>query len=124
MDNKTKKEKVGHNPNHIPTEERTLNIIFSSIMFLYGTFGVIIDDVYIPGKRSPGTHFHGEPAWIIYGAFLCAVANMMSVVIDHYDQRSNENNYKLFARVTQIAGWTLFVLALVLDFFVFKKGTR
>jgi hypothetical protein len=52
MDNKTEKEKVGHNPNHIPSGERTMNIIFSSIMFLYGTFGIIIDDFYIPGKRD------------------------------------------------------------------------
>jgi O-antigen/teichoic acid export membrane protein len=124
MNKKTeKRNNKGHNPNHIPSGERTMNIIFSSIMFLYGTFGIIIDDLYIPGKRSPGAHFHGETAWILYGAFLCAIANMMSVVVDHYDQRNNETNYKLFARVTQIAGWTLFVFALVLDIFVFHKVT-
>jgi hypothetical protein len=115
---------MGHNPNHIPSEERIMNIIFSSIMFLYATFGVIIDDLHIPGKRRPGFHFHGVPAWIMYGAFLCAVANMMSVIVDHYDKRDNETNYKLFARVTQIAGWALFVLALILDIFVFHNGTR
>lgn len=120
----TEKSNMGHNPNHIPSGERTTNIILSGILFLYGTFGVIIDDLYIPGKRRSGTHFHGEPAWILYGAFLCAVANMMSVVVDHYDKRNNETNYKLFARVTQIAGWTLFVLALVLDLFVLHKGTK
>jgi hypothetical protein len=119
-----KEGNAGHNPNHIPPGERTVNIIASGILFLYGTFGVIIDDLYIPGKRRPGTHFHGEPAWILYAAFLCAVANMMSVVIDHYDKRNNETNYKLFARVTQTLGWTLFILALLLDLFVFHKGTR
>jgi hypothetical protein len=126
MEKKTETDEnsVGHNPNHIPSGERTMNIIFSSILFLYGTFGVIIDDLYIPGNKRPGTHFHGEPAWILYGAFLCAVANMMSVVVDHYDKRNNETNYKLFARVTQIAGWTLFVLAFVLDLFVFHKRTK
>lgn len=126
MDNKAEKESnnIGHNPNHIPSGERTVSIIFSSLLFLYGTFGVIIDDLYIPGKRRPGVHFHGEPAWIMYGAFLCAVANMISVVVDHYDQRNNENNYKLFARVTQIAGSTLFFLALLLDALVFHKVTR
>lgn len=126
MDNNTKTDKnnKGHNPNHIPLSEITINIILSTIMFLYGTFGIIIDDFYIPGKRRPGIHFHGEPAWIMYGAFLFAVANMMSVVVDHYDQRNNETNYKLFARVTQIAGWILFALALILDLFVFHKWTR
>jgi hypothetical protein len=118
------KTKKGYNPNHIPHGERRANIILSSVMLLYGTFGIIIDDLYIPGKRRPGIHFHGEPAWILYLAFLCGVANLMSVVVDHYDKRNNEINYKLFARVTQIAGWTLFGLALALDIFVFHKSTR
>jgi hypothetical protein len=115
---------MGYNPNQIPLGERIIYIILSSIMLVYGTFGVIIGDLYIPGKRRPGFHFHGVPAWIMYGAFLCAVANMMSVVVDHYDKRNNETNYKLFARVTQIAGWALFALALILDIFVFHNGTR
>lgn len=115
-------EKEGHNPNHIPPFERGMSIVFSSIMFLYGTFGVINDDLYLPGKRGPGVHLHGEGMWIMYGAFLCAIANMMSLVVDHYDKRDNETNYKLFARVTRILGWTLFGLALVLDLFVFHKG--
>ena len=126
MDDNTQNEKNsrGHNPNHIPAEDRLLSIIFSTFMFLYGTIGLINDDIYIPGKRRPGTHFHGEPAWILYGAFICAVANMMSVVVDHYDKRNNETNYKLFSKATRVAGWTLFILALVLDLFVFKKGTE
>jgi cell division protein FtsX len=60
----------------------------------------------------------------LYGAFLCAAVNMMYVVVDHYDKRKNETNYKLFARVTQIVGWALFALALILDIFVFQNGTR
>lgn len=59
----------------------------------------------------------------MYAAFLCAVANLLAVVIDHYDERPNERHYRTFARVTQILGWCLFGLALVLDLFVFRKGT-
>ncbi|GBG14975.1 uncharacterized protein NMK_2576 [Novimethylophilus kurashikiensis] len=80
--------------------------------------------MYIPGKRTPGTHFHGEPAWLLYAAMICASLNMLSVVVDHYDIRNNEINYKRFAKVTQFLGWGLFILALVLDLFVFHKGTR
>lgn len=117
MSNETENNKNNndYNPNHIPSEERTMNIIYSSIMFLYGTFGIIIDDIYLPSKRRPGTHFHGEAAWILYAAILCAIANMLSVVVDHYDQRNNETNYKLFARITQIAGWILFIVALIMN---------
>lgn len=67
---------------------------------------------------------HGEPMWIMLGAFACAVANLLSIVIDHYDRRNNEINYRRFAKVTRILGWVLFGLAIVLDIFVFKRSTR
>lgn len=126
MKNKTKThiKRARYNPNHIPAVERIINVILSVILFTYGTIGVVEDDIYMPGKRNPGTHFHGVPALILYGAFLFAVANLMAVVVDHYDRRNNEKNYKLLARITQIAGWTLFALALLLDVFVFEKGTQ
>lgn len=117
------KTKLGQNPNHISIGDRVVNIILSIIIFAYGTHGVLTDDFYIIGRHR-GTHFHGEPTWILYGAFLCAVANLMSVVADHYDKRDNVKNYKLFARLTQIASWTLFILALLLEVFVFDKSTK
>ncbi|WP_370848775.1 hypothetical protein [Novimethylophilus kurashikiensis] len=111
-------------PNKIDPSTRTWNIFLSTCLLLYGTVGVYVDDIYIPGKRTPGTHFHGEPAWLLYAAMICASLNMLSVVVDHYDIRNNEINYKRFAKVTQFLGWGLFILALVLDLFVFHKGTR
>ncbi len=112
-----------HIPNHIPRGTRIRNLIFSSVLLIYGALGVYIDDLYIPGKRSRGIHLHGEPAWIMYAAFVCAAANLLAVVIDHYDTRPNERNYRTFALVTQIAGWSLFGLAIVFDLFVFRKAT-
>ena len=115
--------KAGQNPNHIPLGERVVNILLSVLIFAYGTYGVLTDDLYIPGKHR-GTHYHGEPSWILYGAFLCATANLMSVVVDHYDKRNNVKNYKLFARITQIIAWTLFILALLLEALVYDKATK
>ncbi len=43
---------------------------------------------------------------------------MSSVVVDHYDERDNELNYKLFARWTFILGWVLLVLAFVVHIFI------
>lgn len=119
-----RKSKAGQNPNHIPFEERVINIILSAIIFVYAAHGVLTDDFYIPGRSAGGTHYHGEPTWILFVAVLCAVANLMSVIVDHYDKRDNVKNYKLFARLAQFAGWTLFVLALVLEAFVFDKSTK
>ena len=52
----------------------------------------------------------------MYGALLCLVANLMAVVVDHYDTRQNEARYKTFESLVGISGWTLFVLALILSF--------
>lgn len=113
-----------HVPNHIPANERISNVLLSLILLGYCTFGALHDDIYIPGKRSSGIHMHGVPMWIIYAAMLAAVTNMLSVVVDHYDVRANELNYKRIARFTQILGWVLFGAAFVLDLFYYKAGTR
>lgn len=92
------------------------NTVLSAILLAYGMYGLSVDDLYLPGKRGPGIHLHGFPAWVMFAAMFCACANMISVVIDHYDVRNNETNYRSFARATQIVGWILFVLSLVLSF--------
>lgn len=103
-----------YTPNHIPAEERLKNIVFSILLFVYGTYGVWVNDLYIPGKRTRGLHLHDVPAWIMYGAIVCACLVMLSVVIDHYDKRNNETNYKLFADVFRFFGWLFFVVSLVM----------
>ena len=108
-----------YTPNRIPSGERMVNTVFSAALLLYGAFGLAIDDLYIPGKRGHGVHLHGSPAWIMYCAFIFASLNLMSVVIDHYDTRDNEINYKVFARVTQVLGWILFFAALALDLYLY-----
>jgi hypothetical protein len=111
-----------HTPNHIPASERALHVLFSLLLFAYGSYGLWVDDLYIPGKRSRGIHLHDVPAWVMYGAMICACAVMLSVVIDHYDKRNNETNYRLFANVAKYCGWALFVLSLVLAIFFDKHA--
>jgi hypothetical protein len=113
-----------YTPNHISTKERTQCILFSVGLLIYGTIGVVRDDLYIPGKRSRGMHFHGIPCWIMYFAFLFAAANLISVVVDHYDSRNNETNYKKFANLTRRIGWVLFITAIIADLLVFCQATR
>jgi len=119
-----------HNPNHIPPNERKWNIILSIILLLIGGAAILADDLYIPHfKRwgcypchSRGVHFHGTTLWFFFGAVICASANMLSVVIDHYDKRNNEINYKRFARVTEALGWALLWAAVLLEAIVFQKA--
>ena len=53
----------------------------------------------------------------MYGAMICAALVLMSVVVDHYDRRNNEGQYRTFARIFQILGWTLFATALMVKLF-------
>jgi len=39
---------------------------------------------------------------------------MLSVVVDHYDKRNNETNYKRFADAFRVLGWCFFALSLIL----------
>jgi TRAP-type C4-dicarboxylate transport system permease small subunit len=105
---------TNYTPNHIPANERMQNIAFSILLAAYGAYGVWVNDLYIPGKRSKGIHLHDVPAWIMYAAFICACLVMLSVVVDHYDKRNNETNYKLFANVFKYLGWGFFVLSLIM----------
>jgi hypothetical protein len=105
---------ISYTPNHIPANERMQNAAFSILLFAYGTYGVWVNDLYIPGKRSRGVHLHDVPAWIMYGAIVCACLVMLSVVVDHYDKRNNETNYKRFADTFRLLGWGFFVLSLVM----------
>lgn len=103
-----------YTPNHIPANERMQNTAFSILLFVYGSYGVWVNDLYIPGKRSRGIHLHDVPAWIMYGAIICACLVMLSVVVDHYDKRNNETNYKSFADFFRFLGWGFFWLSLIM----------
>jgi hypothetical protein len=107
-----------HQPNKIPWQTRIYYLIASPILLLYGTFGLIHDDIYIPGKRSRGIHFHGYAAVIVFIVFLFAISNMLSVIIDHFDKRDNEINYRYFAKITSRIALALFVIAVVVQIMI------
>lgn len=100
-------------PNQIPRNERIWNMAFAVCLFAYGTYGVWVDDLYLPGRHGPGLHLHHTPAWVMYAAMLCACAVFVSVVVDHYDRRDNERYYQKFASIARNMGWTLFALSLL-----------
>jgi hypothetical protein len=104
-------------PNQIPTGERASHMVLSLLLFAYGSYGVWVNDLYVPGRRSRGVHLHDVPAWIMYGAVICACLVMLSVVLDHYDRRNNERHYRLFAATGEGVGWTLFLVSLLWGIF-------
>ncbi|MNQ50928.1 hypothetical protein D3C85_648880 [compost metagenome] len=100
-------------PNTVPFKVRLWNVTLSVVLLAYGTFGVVTDHFVVPGKRG-SIVLYGYPAWIMYGALLCLVANLAAAVIDHYDTRNNEGRYTRFEAISRKTGWVLFFLALTL----------
>ena len=111
------KSKDVHIPNIISRNERVWNIIISAVLLIYGGYGIYINDLYIPGKKG-GIHLHNEPTLIMYGAFICGVFAMLSVVIDHYDKRNNERKYEILAKIFKYLAWGLFVIAIAHQLFI------
>ena len=101
-------------PNHIPAKSRWLHSIFALGILAYGAWGVWVDDLFLPGRRGPGIHLHGTPAWVMFGAMACASALMVLVVVDHYDRRNNERDYKRAGEWLGLVMGALFFLALAL----------
>lgn len=102
-----------YTPNHMPANKRMRYIAFLIFLAIYGAYGVLVNDLYIPRKRSKGFHLHDVPALIMYATFICACLAMLSVVADHYDKRNNETNYKMFANVFKCLGWDFFGLSAI-----------
>ena len=103
-------------PNQIPPDELITHVMLSLVLFCYGGYGVWVNDLYVPGKRG-GVHLHDRPAWVMYGAMICACLVLLSVVLDHYDRRNNERRYRAFAEVGGYVGWSLFGLSLAWSIF-------
>ncbi len=107
-------EPAAYTPNHIPFGTRVFYLLVGLALLAYGSYGLWIDDIFLPAKRGPGTHMHGPAAVAMAAAMALAAVNMLSVIVDHFDQRNNETNYRLFGKVTHRLALCLLVLAFLL----------
>ncbi len=56
-------EPAAYTPNHIPFGTRVFYLLVGLALLAYGSYGLWIDDIFLPAKRGPGTHMHGPPPW-------------------------------------------------------------
>jgi hypothetical protein len=115
-------ETTSYTPNHIPLSHRWGYGLLGAAVMAYGSYGLWVDEIFLPGKRGRGMHFHGIDAWLLYGAILCLAANCLAVIVDHFDTRNNETNYRRFAKVTALLGYGLFGLAILHRIVVALQG--
>lgn len=103
---------TAYQPNHIPAKARWLHLVFAIGILAYGAWGVWVDDLYVPGRRGPGIHLQGTAAWLMFGAMAGASSLMALVVVDHYDRRNNERDYKTWSERLAVVMGALFVLSM------------
>jgi len=107
-------EEGNYIPNSISIGNRLFSIAFSFALLIYGAHGVYSNDLYAPGKRD-GIHFSGSATWLVLASIICLCVSLISIVIDHYDKRDNENQYYEFGKSIRLLGTSLFVFGIVLN---------
>jgi hypothetical protein len=85
------------------------------ILVFWGSWGVWVDDLMMPAKRST-LHLHGVSAWLMYTSWLLAALSFVAIIVDHFDKRNNEKNYKRIGQSAVLGAWMLFFGALTVSF--------
>ena len=104
-----------HTPNHISLDKRAAYLMISSLIIAYAVASLIRDDFYIwlPSRRGQALseNLRGSAAWLAAAAAFAAASNLLAVVVDHYDKRNNETNYRAYAKWSLGLAAALLVLA-------------
>jgi hypothetical protein len=104
-------------------KKRILEVSASAFLIAYGTYGVVADDFVLPARGGGTVTLYGYPAWIMYAALLCLVGNLL---VDAFGVSVRPNKESLYGKAKArmaIAGWVLFVLALVLGLVKHSRDT-
>ena len=106
--------------NYFAVKRRLGAALIALLMMAYGVFGIYRNDLPLPlGRRNSLTiHLHDGSAWLMFLALLCAAANFLTLLADHYDTRNNEARYRRFEKHTQHLGWGLFACAILLHLLI------
>jgi len=68
---------------------RRLVVLAALSLVIYGFHGLLVDDIYIPGKRSPGHHYRGAPAFVALPMIISFASVLITVAFARYDPRQN-----------------------------------
>lgn len=68
---------------------RRLVVLAALLLVIYGFHGLLVDDIYIPGKRSPGHHSRGARAFVALPMIISFASVLITVAFARYDPRQN-----------------------------------
>ncbi|WP_281559948.1 hypothetical protein [Thalassomonas sp. RHCl1] len=105
-------------PNYIPKSERIINFIWGICLVIYAIYGYFMGELYMPGRRgTEGTTFTGDNLVMIIVAMFLGALNLFITIVDHYDKRDNEKNYKFISRIIMFFSISLILGAFYEGFF-------
>ncbi|AXA90723.1 hypothetical protein [Massilia sp. YMA4] len=97
----------------VPGLVRLLLVLVALALAGYGAAGVLADDLYLPAKRAPGTHYLGPAALLLAGMLGCWAAGLAALAWARFDPvRRALSNGRLLATLCT-GGIVLMVAGLV-----------
>lgn len=101
-----------YRPNAVLLEARIFYGVLAVVLICHGAFGVWNKEIYIPGKFS-SIYLYGASLWMMSGALLSGSLALISMIVDHYDQRDNEASYARFLTFTAYLAGALYLSSFV-----------
>lgn len=98
-------------PNKVPILQRIAYACLAVALVGYGTIGLLVGALWIPGRRTSGLVLAGIPAWLAFASLCAGAIGLFSVVIDHYDRRNNERHYLRFQKASRVLSLAMLVAA-------------
>jgi hypothetical protein len=98
-------------PNSVPLLQRIAYACLAVALLGYGAIGVLVDALWIPGRRTTGLVLAGIPAWLALASLCVGAIGLFSVVIDHYDRRNNERHYRRLQSASRVLSLAILVVA-------------
>lgn len=98
-----------HVPNAYSEWEIVRSALFSLLLVAYAGYSVFVGEAFVPGRHQGGMSMTGIALAFGIAGMLCGAANLVALIVDHFDRRDNEAMYRRFRFRTQVAGWTLFL---------------
>lgn len=84
-----------YSPNKIPKSTRFFNITWALLLSGICLYSATNETLVYPGIRgSAPVEFSGWPLLFFCIGLIASALNAVNTVIDHYDQRDNERQYK------------------------------
>src|SRR4028119_1051866 len=104
-------------PNSVPLRHRIGYGLAAAILAVLCSFSIYFGELPLASRRGPGvTVMSGVALWLMIPAMVSGCLAFLSMILDHYDRRGNEERYRLFLKWATRIGFALAVCAYAVDF--------